>query len=162
VKYAGGSWQTVGTAGFSAHCAFHLSLAIDSADIPYVAYADGYGYPGSPATVMKCVSGSWQTVGTTGFSAGGATSPSLAIDSTGTPYVAYEDEAYNGRATLMKYAGGSWRTVGTVGFNWITNPYNIVQAIYPSLAIDSTGTPYVAFAELIYPYNFGATVMRFK
>jgi hypothetical protein len=119
MKYAGGSWQTVGTADFSLGTAFHTSLAIDSTDTPYVAYADwgSWGsYPtmpwldciGGKATVMVYVGGSWAAVDV-GFSAGEAEYASLAIDSTDTPYVAYQDYGNGGSATVMKYPGGIYQ-----------------------------------------------------
>jgi hypothetical protein len=55
------------------------------------------------AMVMKYTGGSWQTVGTAGFSPGGAAFTSLAIDSMGTPYVAYEDDTVGYRATVMRF-----------------------------------------------------------
>ena len=91
-------------------------------------------------------------VGAAGFSAGEVEYTSLAIDSSGTPYLAFVDVANGNKATVMKYSGGSWVVVGTAGFS-------DCPAWYISLAIDSYGTPYVAYAEGITP---GVTVMCFK
>ena len=67
------------------------ALALDSNDIPYVAYTDGAN--GYALTSQKFVTGSWILVGTAGF-----TSPnpvdwvSLAIDqNTETPFVAFQE-----------------------------------------------------------------------
>ena len=79
---------------------------------------------------------SWQVVGSAGFSAGSAINLSLAIDPSGTPYVAYEDGANINKATVMKYANGSWGVVGTADFSAGAAPCL-------SLAIDPSGTPYV-------------------
>ena len=54
------------------------------------------------ATVMKYSGGSWQTVGTAGFSESMAGGVHLAIDSAGTPYVAFIDQANGGKITVMK------------------------------------------------------------
>jgi hypothetical protein len=51
MKFDGSSWQTVGPAGFSAGGAGEISIALDSSDIPYVAYADLGNF--GKATVMK-------------------------------------------------------------------------------------------------------------
>lgn len=51
---------------------------------------------------MKYVGGAWQAVGEAGFSAGPMQSPSLALDTSGDPYVAYMDEANSRMATVMK------------------------------------------------------------
>ena len=54
-------------------------------------------------------------VGTAGFSAGWVTVSPLAIFSSCTPYVAYQDRGAGGqKATVTKYSGGSWVVVGTV------------------------------------------------
>ena len=49
--WADGTWQPVGTAGFSAGNAYYLSLALDSNNTPYAAYADDAN--GDKWTVMK-------------------------------------------------------------------------------------------------------------
>ena len=56
------------------------------------------------ATVQKFASGSWTLVGTADFSAESAIKISLAVDSTGAPFVAYGDGANSGKATVQKYA----------------------------------------------------------
>ena len=118
MEYSGGSWVVVGTAGFSAGGLQFLSLAIDSSGTPYVAYQDESGAGGQKATVMKYSGGSWVVVGTVCFSAGVVEFTSLAIDSSGTPYAAYQDVATSSwKATVMKYSGGSWVVVGAAGFS---------------------------------------------
>lgn len=87
----------------------------------------------------------WVPLGAPGFSPGVSAYTSLALDNSGTPYVAYLDASVGGKATVMKYNGTSWVTVGNQGFSSGTIDY-------PSLAFDNTGTLYIA-----YP----ATVMKF-
>jgi hypothetical protein len=87
------SWEQVGAVGFSAGVVQYISLAIDSGGRPYIAYRDyANGYK---ASVMRynSAAGTWEQVGAAGFSAGQAIDVSLAIDSGGTPYIAYSDEA---------------------------------------------------------------------
>uniref|UniRef100_UPI0025BED8A4 hypothetical protein n=1 Tax=Ignavibacterium sp. TaxID=2651167 RepID=UPI0025BED8A4 len=50
----------------------------------------------------------WWNVGTAGFSAGEASYISIAIDGSGTPYVAYRDGRDSSKATVKKYNGSSW------------------------------------------------------
>jgi hypothetical protein len=129
-------------------CGPPVRLAIDSAGVPYITY-----WPQPPATeywVAKYESGSWQTVGTTGFLPNGPVS--LAIDPAGAPHVAYKDEANSYKATVIKYEGGAWQTVGTGGVS-----AGAVDG--PSLAFDSTGIPYLAYADLANSEK--ATVMRY-
>ncbi len=97
--------------------------------------------------------GSWQTVGATGFSAGGAIYTSIALDSSGTPYVAYRDVGNSNKATVMKFDGSSWQTVGTAGFS-----AGVVS--YTSIALDSSDTPYVAYQDK--GNSSKATVMKFE
>src|SRR6185369_532792 len=145
-------WQNVGSAGFSAGQIYSASLALDSSGAPYVAYIDeGNGYK---ATVKKfdALAGNWVTVGSAGFSAGQIYSASLALDSSGAPYVAYRDGGNSGKATVMKFDGEGWVTVGSAGFS-------AGSAVYTSLALDSAGTPYVTYMDEGNGYK--ATVKKF-
>jgi hypothetical protein len=78
---------------------------------------------------------------------------SLALDSSGVPYVAYRDGANSNKATVMKYDSGSgWVPVGSAGFS-------AGQADDTSLALDSSGVPYVAYTDLA--NGSKATVMKY-
>ncbi len=95
----------------------------------------------------------WVNFGAPGFSAGTAWFTSMAIDASGTPYVAYQDYGNGQKATVKKYNGTNWVTVGTAGFTgWI--------AYYISIAIDTGGTPYIAFED--YNNSYKASVMKFN
>ncbi len=139
MKFNGSSWVNVGVTGFGGRS----SLAIDGSDKPYVVFTDATH--SNKATVMKYNGSSWVTVGSAGFSAAeaGGTIPrsmSIAIDGSGTPYVAYEDAAYSHKVTVMKFDGSSWITVGSAGLS-------VGWASWISLAIDGGGTPYVVFDD---------------
>lgn len=56
------------------------------------------------STNVVYASSSWNSVGSAGFSAGGAAFTSLAIAPDGTPYVAYADWANRSKATVMKFS----------------------------------------------------------
>ena len=90
MRFDGTNWVNVGNAGFSEMDAYNTSLAFSPADgQPYVAFVDvahGVG-----ATVMKLVGNGWQNVGSLGFSSSNVNYISLAINSSGQPYVAYMD-----------------------------------------------------------------------
>ena len=137
-KYDGSSWVTVGSAGFSTGNVFFTSIAVDGSGTPYVVYSDGGGpiNDNGPTTVMKYNGTSWVTVGSAGFSAGAAYYTSIAIDTSGTPYVVYEDSANGQKISVMKYDGINWVTVGSSGFS-------AGHVWYSTIAIDQTGTPYV-------------------
>ena len=59
----------------------------------------------------------WEQVGEAGFLAGQASYSSLAIDSSGNPYVAYSDGANGWKANVMRFNGTSWEQVGGVAFS---------------------------------------------
>ncbi len=97
----------------------------------------------------------WQQVGMAGFSRGQADYISLAMDSSGVPYVAYQDWANGYKASVMRFnsANSSWEQVGVAGFS-------PGRAEYTNLAIDGSDTPYVAYADWANGYK--ASVMRFN
>jgi hypothetical protein len=98
------------------------------------------------------VANKWVNVGSPGFSAGSAGSQSLAIDSNGIPYVAYQDGASANKTTVMKFNGSNWVNVGSPGFS-------AGLALYQSLAIDSSNTIYVAYRDTANSNK--TTVMKF-
>ena len=155
MKYNGTSWEVVGNADFSTMYANDLSLAVDGKGTPYVAYSDYVNY--NKATVMKYNSTnmSWEAVGGLGFSAGNASFTSLAIDGSGTPYVAYEDAGNSNKATVMKYSSTSksWEAVGSPGFS-------AGRTDYESLVVNGGGVPYVAYEDE--GNSNKATVMKYN
>lgn len=137
MKYSGGAWVVVGSAGFSPGAVSGLTIAF-SHNIPIVAFSDGAN--SYKTTVMKLNnSNTWVTIGAAGFSAGAAYSPTLAIDNTGIPYVAFTDAANSNKATVMTLSGTTWVNLGTAGFT-------TGAASHPAMAINGT-TPYVVFAD---------------
>jgi len=140
IEYTGGAWSNIGAVGFSQGQVSYNSLAISSGGTLYAAYSDNYYVYASKAVVMKYTSGAWANVGTPGFSAGQASYISLVINSSGTPYIAYEDAGNSNKATVMKFNGTSWVNVGSAGFSSNTSTYT-------SLALDNSGNPYVAFND---------------
>jgi hypothetical protein len=154
MKYpaGGGSWTAVGTAGFSAGDAQHLSIALDTGGTPYVVYTD-WNYAGK-ATVMKypAASAGWVNVGSMGFTDSLVDFISLAIDKSGTPYIAFNDFGYNQQATVMKYNSSNWTVVGNPGFS--AGP-----TAFTSIAIDPSGAPYVAYEDIVNDQK--VTVMKY-
>lgn len=93
----------------------------------------------------------WVQVGIAGFSAGAAYWPSVAVSSTGTPYVAFEDFANAGEVCVMKFSGTNWVQVGSDFSS---------GAQTTSIALDSSDTPYVAFSDS--GSSQKASVMKFN
>jgi hypothetical protein len=103
--------------------------------------------------IFSAKAANWRNVGSNGFSAGQVNWTSIAIDSSGTPYVAYEDVANSNKATVMKFNDTIWVTLGNAGFSAGT-------ANNPSIVIDKNGTPYIAFADGANSNK--ATVMKYN
>jgi Concanavalin A-like lectin/glucanases superfamily/Secretion system C-terminal sorting domain len=80
----------------------------------------------------------WINVGTAGFSPGASSHSSFAINS-GTPYMAFRDDANSSKVSVMKFDGISWVFLGAAGFS-AGSAYDI------SLAFNGS-TPYVAYQD---------------
>ncbi len=109
---------------------------------------------GGKATVMK-FDGSWQPVGSPGFSAREVIYTSIALSGDDTPYVVYQNYSSAGSvssASVMTFDGSDWQPVGTsLGLGGVAHD--------PDMALASDGTPYVIFLG---PWNnWKLTVMRF-
>jgi hypothetical protein len=139
-------WTAKGGAGFSAGSANYTSLAIDSKNVPYVAFEYG------KLNVMKYNGTTWETVGNANFSAGVVLNVSLAIDGNDVPYVTYSDAKDSYKIIVKKLNGTTWETVGNAGFSNGTSYSN-------SLTFDSNNVPYVAFSD---GNDLKATVMKFN
>jgi hypothetical protein len=146
----GASWETVGVEGFTVAGAAFQSLALNSNNVPYVAFVDGNS--GTRTSVMKFDGTNWVFVGNNGFSAGISYYQSLVIDSNDVLYVAYRDGGNSNKTTVMKFDGSNWVTVGNAGFS-------AGASSYQSLAIDSNNVPYVAFSDA--SSSNKTTVMKF-
>jgi|GEM_PF-2386916 len=105
----------------------------------YIAYADGAFSGGVSVLKLNNEGSSWSQVGSTNFSNGPANFISLAVDTTGMPYVAYESS--NQLMAIRKYNGSNWVAVGDP-----TITTHI--ATWISLAINpKDNNPYVAYQE---------------
>ena len=97
----------------------------------------------------------WENIGPAGFTDNAAYYTSLALDASGTPYVAFMDFAILGaKASVMKFNGSSWVYVGSAGFS-------AGGAEYTSLALDASGMPYVAYSDFDRDNGSRTSVMRY-
>jgi Bacterial Ig domain/Secretion system C-terminal sorting domain len=155
LKLENGFWTMVGyNGGLPTNYIDGPSLALDGSGTPYIAYADQYLI--QKATVMKfdSTSWSWVLVGTAGFTSENTGSISIAINNSGTPYMAYTDGVNGDKPSVMKYNGTAWVPVGS------STSISSASAIGTHLAIDAAGTPYVAFQDG--NNNNKATVMKYN
>ena len=93
--------------------------------------------PGAIYCWENLSNGDWDTVGFTGFSGILTSFTSLAFNSIGIPYVAFQD-GFNGPNTVMKFEGGAWSNVGSAGFGGSSSDQ--------SLAFDGD-TAYLAYTH---------------
>ncbi len=160
MSFNGSSWNLVGSAGFSPSSVSYLTLAVDPAGTPYVGFQDDNA--GYAATVMRYNSGtsSWDIVGVPGFSGGWANYTSLAIDSGGTAFIAFQDSIYV--AKVMKSAGTSWADVGNAALTSGNNVDRVSLAI--SKAPATMDALYLAYARQIssVPLEYGVSVIKYN
>ena len=104
LKYAGGSWATVGSPGFSTGEVRSASLGFGPGGVPWLAYEDNS--LGWAVTVKKFTGTDWVGAGPDGFTPQGLSgyegSMALAVDPEGNPWVAFEDPD-NGGISVMAY-----------------------------------------------------------
>ncbi|MBX2907164.1 MAG: Ig-like domain-containing protein [Taibaiella sp.] len=139
MKYASGSWSMLGGSTPTSDGSSNNNLAIDASGNIYFAYKELYSTYANKLTVVKYDGSSWSVVGSRGFSPGTVDYVSLALNASGTPYVAFRDGNSANKATVMSYNGSTWSVVGSDGFS-------SGGASHLSITIDRSGTPYVAYS----------------
>lgn len=152
-KVNGSSWTQLLD---QATTATYTSLFISETGRPYVAYSD-------PATAGHTKVQRYNTSWTSLDAPAPANDPanlrasyiSLAIDETGTPYVAANQNSMSGRVSVTKYTGSAWAYVGSKSIAG-------EQAYSASLDIHQ-GTPYVAYCvNDSFAYGAYVTMKRYN
>jgi hypothetical protein len=148
-----GTWTNAGAADFTAgFFSAYSALTFDASGTLYLAYVGA----GNKASVMKFTEANgWVQVGAVGFSNGPASSVSLTLSASGTPYIAYPDSATDGKVSVMRFSGGP----GT-GWDYVGLPHFSADqsGMTANLALNGE-TPYVAYAHASGLNN--VKVMRF-
>ena len=97
----------------------------------------------------------WSYLGNRGFSGGLAQYISIAVDSLGTPYVAFSAHLNSFAATVQKFNGTNWVNVGAAGFSGSN------QVTFTKIAIAPDGvTPYIVYTDGDNGYK--ATVRKYN
>lgn len=143
MMYNGSMWVTVGTAGFTASVSgvLQTDIAFDPAGVAYVGYWNPFN--ALKAGVRKFNGITWDTLGTSGISAGQAYFTSLVVDANGVPYLTYMDYTApaNAASTLQFDAlTSTWSNVGPVGYSG-SNPG------YLESAVDGNSTLYITSVD---------------
>ncbi|NBD23758.1 S-layer homology domain-containing protein [Paenibacillus glycinis] len=133
-----GEWKRVGNEGLSVANGYYQNLVFDSENQPYTAFTD-FGQS-TKTIVMTPVSGTWTNVGTLPWN-NSTTSPSLAIASDDTLYVAFVDASDSNQVKVYQYSGGIWSMVGSSVGTGVNSNYTL------KLKISSDDVPYVDFID---------------
>jgi hypothetical protein len=126
------------------------SLALDSNNYPYVAWTEQVG-SSSNVYVKRWTGTAWAWVGgSAGLRvdpASNAFSASLAIGTDNKPVIAWAEEnaSVNSSIYVKKLVGNTWTLVGTTAIDTSIANY----ALDPSLDLDSSNNPIVAWTEFV-------------
>ncbi|MBN2361722.1 MAG: hypothetical protein JXR83_19880 [Deltaproteobacteria bacterium] len=144
------------------------SLALDDSGNPVVAWADGTS--GNYEIYVKRYNGSrWVDIGPTSStgrgisnSTGYSQSPSLALDLYGNPVVAWSDNTCgNNEIYIKRFDGTHWVDIGTGSSSGGGLSNSATSSEHPSVALDSSGNPVVAWTERCTSTNYDIYIRRF-
>jgi hypothetical protein len=115
-KYDGSAWVQVGQPGFSTGAVTDTKIAIGQNGLPYVVWIDSALT--HKAIVMKFDALGWSNVGPAAeASIAGASSPSLTLDSTNSPFLAIADSATGGTLIVRRFDGTNWVDFSSPGIS---------------------------------------------
>jgi hypothetical protein len=137
MRFNGNTWDSLGPPRSLGSGALGGSLAVNKIGEIYFASC---GLPAGKATVHRYIAGFWQQIGSKWVSDSAITEPSLAIDSSGVPYLAYSNASVDWRATVKYRTGASWVTLGAQGIS-------IGRAASIRLQFGKNGVPYISFSD---------------
>jgi hypothetical protein len=155
IRFDGNNWSYLGGPEItSAQVGPHVDIKVNSNNIPYVVYKDN-NTPNQKLSVIRYISNTWETVGSSFFTPGIANSPKIAFDNNDVPYVVFEDFVEDRtRLSVMKFNDTAWELVGDRGFS--------NNAAYTSIVIDKNNHPIVAFASTANGNAGKTSVMKFN
>jgi hypothetical protein len=129
--------------------AYDISLALDSNDIPYVAYKDKgkkYSYQTSYKAHVKkynTLTNKWEKLGISNISTGSSYKTTIAIDNDDVPYIFFADSKKSYKAIVKKYNANTqqWDLLGEDGIS-SGSAYDFL-----SIDIDKDNIPYIAYVD---------------
>ena len=114
----GNAWVYNGVSINNNHVGHTTSMALDSQNMPYVAYTDFDPITSSNTSYVKKFDGTgWVQVGTTDFATGTIGDIILKIDSNNVPYVAYNGYGNPENIVIKKLVSNNWQTLTNVSSN---------------------------------------------
>ncbi len=163
VKYdiAGSAWSTVGdraiTSVKSKGSVAQASFALNSADVPYLAFNNGtLGLDTNKVYVQKLVADTWTTVGSRTLATNSGVGLSLRaldfiVSKNDVPYVLAESHAT--RLSVAKFTSESneddWQVIGGHQINvpFQTSDFTSIPADI-KINVDAQGTPYIVYQDI--------------
>lgn len=145
----GGSWRLYDSSfstDFNSFAADNPSVALNASGHPAVAWREA-SYEGGPWLVYarRWTGSNWNWMGGAASSGTGTASPpSIAVSSTGEVFVAWASN--NQSVYVSRWNGSSWVRLGTGS---ISSGGNALQVQPPSLILDGSGQPVVAWSYCI-------------
>lgn len=107
-------WIPVGKEeSFSIKSTDHMSIKLDSNDIPYVSYFDDVE---NKVFVRKFNGTEWKILGDKEIYEGDVDALSFALDKNNIPYIAYDDSK-NYTISVLEYKNGVWEKISTEGLS---------------------------------------------
>jgi Bacterial Ig-like domain len=141
-------WWTVGGATLNQDATsdvFTPRIVLDAKGDPIVAWSEYVGAD-SKVFVKRWTGKAWAIIGPGAVNvSGSAVSVSLALEPGGNPVIAWSEVApgvYDGRVMVKRWNGSSWLSVGPV-----MNIDQNKRAVDPTLVVDSSGSPFLTWAE---------------
>jgi len=122
-------WQSLGQIDYRGTLT-NNSLLVSAGDIPHVVYTQGSGHP----VVKQYIDQRWTAVSEADNSPYLTFSPSLAISPSGNLYLAYGDQAQQGKVVVERLVNDRWQRIADKGY---------LTSDYGSIGIDRDSSVFV-------------------
>lgn len=99
-RFSGTTWQDAANTLPAAKIQ-QLSFVLDKSGTPFIGYND-YN-DNLKTTVKRLINGNWENVGSSSFSEGATSFPTLMVSEFGIPFMAYSDATKENKLTVMQY-----------------------------------------------------------
>ncbi len=116
-----------------------LALEVTASGDPVVAWSERTESSGFRIAVHRVVATGWESLPGTPLSTGSVHNPSLALESDGTPLLAWSRD---GAIEVRRWAGGEWQPVGQP----IPTPMGKANLVVSALVLRASGQPLLAWS----------------